>query len=412
MRRSPSFSWSFPSLPIAPSPTQCWPGLTESRATTPMLCRSPRRRSMKTRLWPWGNWCSAARWSKAEIRTEDCPILKKSCRLEPGNLEAHLTLAKAYSKLGRKDDARRERLLCLELSGGGARPVPLRNSLQNSLQVYLLFLCCLSAVAQSKQAAATCATCHPAQASMQPETQMGRAMELPANNSTLRTHPKLTFQSAGYTYTVETRDGQSRYTVSDGAHEHYHPNPLGNGLPGADLGARAQRQALREPGQLLSLDQRPRHSPPATTSGILRTSRRPSAARSAMRRQKSCFGCHATNAVVDHKLNLAAVKPGVTCEHCHVGATAHFSGIVQGDMSSVPPKLGKLSSEDLSNFCGKCHRSWETVVRSHWRGQSDVRFQPYRLANSKCFDGTDPRIKLHRLPRSSPEAGARFPCLL
>ena len=31
-------------------------------------------------------------------------------------------------------------------------------------------------------------------------------------------------------------------------------------------------------------------------------------------------------------------------------------------------------------------------MRSHWRGQTDVRFQPYRLANSKCFDGTDPRI--------------------
>jgi tetratricopeptide (TPR) repeat protein len=48
--------------------------------------------------------------------------LEKVLQLEPGNLEAHLTLAKAYSKLGRKDDARRERLLCLELSSGGATP--------------------------------------------------------------------------------------------------------------------------------------------------------------------------------------------------------------------------------------------------------------------------------------------------
>jgi tetratricopeptide (TPR) repeat protein len=50
------------------------------------------------------------------------PHLEKVLQMEPGNLEAHLTLAKAYSKLGRKDDARRERLLCLELSGGGATP--------------------------------------------------------------------------------------------------------------------------------------------------------------------------------------------------------------------------------------------------------------------------------------------------
>ncbi len=54
--------------------------------------------------------------------TEALPHLEKVLQLEPGNLEAHLTLAKAYSRLGRKDDARRERQLCLELSGGGATP--------------------------------------------------------------------------------------------------------------------------------------------------------------------------------------------------------------------------------------------------------------------------------------------------
>ena len=50
------------------------------------------------------------------------PHLERVLQLEPGNLEAHLTLVKAYSRLGRKDDARRERLLCLQLSGGGPTP--------------------------------------------------------------------------------------------------------------------------------------------------------------------------------------------------------------------------------------------------------------------------------------------------
>ena len=40
----------------------------------------------------------------------------KALQLEPQNLEAHIALAKAYSELGRKQDARRERLLCLELT--------------------------------------------------------------------------------------------------------------------------------------------------------------------------------------------------------------------------------------------------------------------------------------------------------
>lgn len=50
------------------------------------------------------------------------PHLETALRLEPGSLEAHLTLAKAYSKLGKKDDARRERQMCLQIAGEGAGP--------------------------------------------------------------------------------------------------------------------------------------------------------------------------------------------------------------------------------------------------------------------------------------------------
>ncbi len=42
--------------------------------------------------------------------------LEKALQLEPDNIETHLALAKAYSKSGRKEDARRERVLCLRLS--------------------------------------------------------------------------------------------------------------------------------------------------------------------------------------------------------------------------------------------------------------------------------------------------------
>ena len=42
--------------------------------------------------------------------------LEKALQLEPNNLETHLALAKAYSKSGRKEDARRERLLCLRMT--------------------------------------------------------------------------------------------------------------------------------------------------------------------------------------------------------------------------------------------------------------------------------------------------------
>ena len=42
--------------------------------------------------------------------------LEKARQLDPNNLEVHLALAKAYSKSGRKEDARCERILSLQLS--------------------------------------------------------------------------------------------------------------------------------------------------------------------------------------------------------------------------------------------------------------------------------------------------------
>jgi tetratricopeptide (TPR) repeat protein len=44
--------------------------------------------------------------------------LEKVLQKEPDNLETHLALAKAYSKSGRKEDARRERMICLQLTSG------------------------------------------------------------------------------------------------------------------------------------------------------------------------------------------------------------------------------------------------------------------------------------------------------
>src|SRR6185437_5721758 len=46
--------------------------------------------------------------------------LKKLLEMDPNNLEAHIALAKAYSKSGHKDEARRERMLCLQLNNDRA----------------------------------------------------------------------------------------------------------------------------------------------------------------------------------------------------------------------------------------------------------------------------------------------------
>ena len=49
--------------------------------------------------------------------------LEKARQLEPDNLETHLALAKAYSKSGHKEDAQRERNLCLQLTSGNGNSI-------------------------------------------------------------------------------------------------------------------------------------------------------------------------------------------------------------------------------------------------------------------------------------------------
>ena len=77
-----------------------------------------------------------------------------------------------------------------------------------------------------------------------------------------------------------------------------------------------------------------------------------------------------------------------------MGTNAHLVDALQGVFDSAPPKLGKLSAEDISSFCGPDAIAPGRTCdeRPHLQGETNVRFQPYRLANSKCFGGTDARI--------------------
>lgn len=236
-----------------------------------------------------------------------------------------------------------------------------------------------------------CANCHTSEAMTQPETQMGRALLLPGANTVLAAHPKLTVRKGAYTYTVETHGGRGTYNVSDGTRTISIPILW-------SFGSGAQTWVLERGNQLYEslVSYYPTIQGLDITTGDERL--KPDTLDAAVGRPlderdaRTCFSCHATNAVSQGKLDFHSMKPGLTCEHCHIGATQHMADIFQGNTDTIPPDLSKLSSEKMSDFCGGCHRTWETVVRSDWRGPANVRFQPYRLANSRCFSGTDPRI--------------------
>jgi len=239
--------------------------------------------------------------------------------------------------------------------------------------------------------ATACAGCHASQALAQPDSPMGRAMQWPDANPLFKTHPHLSVRKGSYTYTVETKDGQTMYSVTDGTRTISLPIHW-------NFGKGAQTWVLEKDGELYEsmVSYYPSIDGLEITTGdqVLTPQNLDEAVGRKLRTSepKDCFGCHSTGAVSNGKLHLDTLEPGVRCQHCHTGAEAHMVAALQGQAyETAPPDLRKLSAEDISNFCGQCHRTWETVVRSRTRGEVNVRFQPYRLANSKCFDGTDPR---------------------
>jgi hypothetical protein len=240
--------------------------------------------------------------------------------------------------------------------------------------------------------ASSCAGCHAAQSQEQAQTPMGSAMQPAGSDPLLKTHPDLTFHKGPYTYQVETKAGQTVYSVTDGIRTITFPIQW-------SFGYGAQTWLLEKDGESYEslVSYYPSIDGLEITTGdqLIEPHNLDEAFGRKLKKAEltGCFGCHSTSGLSEGKVNLERMEPGVKCAHCHTASTTHMIAALQGEgYETAPPQLRKLPAEDISNFCGQCHRAWETVVRSSWRGEIDVRFQPYRLANSKCFDGTDPRI--------------------
>jgi len=44
------------------------------------------------------------------------------------------------------------------------------------------------------------------------------------------------------------------------------------------------------------------------------------------------------------------------------------------------------------DYCGSCHRTWWDVTLDESPGLKSLRFQPYRLENSRCWGKGDARL--------------------
>lgn len=239
-----------------------------------------------------------------------------------------------------------------------------------------------------------CAACHPAQAKPQPQTSMAHALELPAECAILQQHPVLTFKEGAYSYRIERRGATSLYTVTDAKETMSAPIGWAFGLGNA-----GQTYVFEKDGALYEsrvsyyralngLD---------LTMGALNlkpeTLLQAAGHRLDHETELRCFGCHATHVAEHGQPDLRALTPGVQCERCHGPTENHVLGMQSGNTQLARMKsLHAMSTEDTSNFCGQCHRTWAEIASGGVLGVANIRFQPYRLTNSKCYDSDDSRI--------------------
>jgi predicted CXXCH cytochrome family protein len=264
---------------------------------------------------------------------------------------------------------------------------------------YLLYLFwSVAAFAQTiSPGASPCAQCH-SQAKTQPSTSMGHALETVEGCKTLIDHPLLTVTVGKYSYRIERKGVQSDYSVSDGTKTLTLPIRW---IMGASS-AIGQTFILTKDGELY--ESRVSYfrdvqglGPTLGSEGSIPGNISEAAGRLMTQEDKlSCFGCHATNARSGNQLTLDKMSPGVQCAHCHKDTDTHLAAMLlnSNDLESHKEK-GKpheFAAEQVSDFCGQCHRTWAEIAMQSNPGIANIRFQPYRLAGSKCYDVDDARI--------------------
>jgi hypothetical protein len=246
--------------------------------------------------------------------------------------------------------------------------------------------------------AKACAKCHEAQAATQPETSMGRALETGKDGRILRAHPQLELQLGKHTYKITRQGDQSFYTVTDGQNTITEPIAWAFGL-----GAAGQTYVFQHNGRFYESRVSFFNDVKGLGLTLGAAAHTPKTIEEAAGRvmqssdTKDCFGCHATAAVSEAKLQLEKLTPGITCEACHGPGAAHVALAKTGQAKEAKDKQifnpAVLSPYDLSQqFCGACHRSWDQVMLMTLKGVGNVRFQPYRITYSPCYDPDDRRI--------------------
>jgi len=256
----------------------------------------------------------------------------------------------------------------------------------------LLFLPVAAAAASDES---VCAPCHAKETSHFPSTPMALGAETVERCDILQKHPVLQFQEGPFHTEIKTEGNRAVIRVTREAETFSIPilYALGQGKAGQTYvfqydGALYESRASYYDA-LGGLD---------LTIGDIGTKPQ-TVVEAAGRRQTpvdaaNCFGCHTHGGAAGGILHLESVVPGVGCQSCHGQVEKHAAAVRAGNVAAAKlPHLADLAAEDTLELCGQCHRTWAQIAQTGMHGPNTVRFQPYRLTNSKCYDVEDQRIR-------------------
>ena len=240
-----------------------------------------------------------------------------------------------------------------------------------------------------------CADCHAEQAK-QLNTPMAQALEVAPDCRIVNARGKLTFRNGPYTYNIAREGGSIVYSISDGKDTITKPilYCFGQGHVGQTFVFRHNdmfyetRVSYFEKLHALDFTIGHRSTVPTSLEDALGRA-------IAGEEPQQCFGCHSTGAVSGVELKLDQLKPGIGCEACHGPGEKHLVAMKAKKMDEPeifnPRALG--GSELSQSFCGTCHTSFEqAMLQPGQSGINNIRFQPYRMFNSRGHNTNDPRI--------------------
>lgn len=252
-----------------------------------------------------------------------------------------------------------------------------------------------AAVFPAAAGAVICASCHEAEGLSQPGTSMGHALELVGECSILRDHPRLAFRYGRFSYTITRQGGRSIYSVTDGTDTISVPIGWAFGLGSAGQTYVYERGGILYESRVSFYKAIDGLDWTFGAAGTMPTDLAQAAGREMTREDvTACFACHSTGAVHGNAFRADELKAGVLCENCHTQAARHMEAVKAGDVAGAAmPHLAGMTAEDTNEFCGRCHRTWGDIAAHGPRNIANVRFQPYRLTNSKCYDADDKRIR-------------------